>query len=92
MRSNGYVLVCHRARPASRHLLAKARHGARVILMVVQQTYGGFLNFYPHLHLLVSAGGLDKTRLRWMHELELTSKEHRYELMLAWCFALLGVS
>ena len=36
---------------------AKAKHGVRVILMVVQQTYGGFLNFYPHLHTLVSAGG-----------------------------------
>lgn len=33
----------------------KAKYGARVILMVVQQTYGGFLNFYPHLHTLVSA-------------------------------------
>jgi Putative transposase/Transposase zinc-binding domain len=69
---------------------ANARHGARVILMVVQQTYGGFLNFYPHLHTLVSAGGLDETRVRWIPNLEFTKNEHRHELMLAWRFALLA--
>jgi hypothetical protein len=69
---------------------AKARHVARVILMVVQQTYGGFLNFYPHLHALVSAGGLNETHVRWIHSLEFSTKEHRHELMLAWRFALLA--
>jgi Transposase zinc-binding domain len=39
-------------------LWAKARYDVQVILMVVQQTAGGFLNFVPHLHVLVSAGGL----------------------------------
>jgi hypothetical protein len=69
---------------------AKARYSARVILMVVQQTYGGFLNFYPHLHTLVSAGGLDETRLQWNPNLEFAKKEYRHELMLAWRFALLA--
>jgi hypothetical protein len=69
---------------------AKVRHNARVILMVVQQTYGGFLNFYPHLHTLVSGGGLDETNVRWIDNLEFAKKEHRHELMLAWRFALLG--
>jgi hypothetical protein len=69
---------------------AKTRHGARVILMVVQQAYGGFLNFYPHLHSLVSAGGLDETHLHWNLGLEFAKKEYRHELMLAWRFALLA--
>jgi hypothetical protein len=68
---------------------AKARYGARVILMVVQQTYGGFLNFYPHLHTLVSAGGLDGSTGRWIHSLNFQNAEHKHELMLAWKLALL---
>lgn len=69
---------------------AKAWYGARIILMVVQQTYGGFLNFYPHLHTLVSAGGLNDSCLQWIHNLRFESKEHRHELMLAWRFALIA--
>jgi Putative transposase/Transposase zinc-binding domain len=68
---------------------AKARYGARVILMVVQQTYGGFLNFYPHLHTLVSAGGLDGPTGRWIHGLNFQNAEDKRELMLAWKLALL---
>jgi len=68
---------------------AKAKYGARVILMVVQQTYGGFLNFYPHLHTLVSAGGLDDFTGRWIHSLNFQNAEHKYELMLAWKLAFL---
>jgi hypothetical protein len=37
---------------------AKARYGVRLLVLVVQQTFGGFLNFVPHLHVMVSAGGL----------------------------------
>jgi hypothetical protein len=69
---------------------ARARHNARVILMVVMQTYGGFLNFYPHLHTLASAGGLDQSRLRWIHNLEFSEEEHKHQLMLAWRFGLLA--
>jgi len=68
----------------------KARFGARVILMVVQQTYGGFLNFHPHLHALISAGGLDETRLHWNADLQFAKAEHKHELMLGWRFALLA--
>ena len=68
---------------------AKAKYGARVILMVVQQTYGGFPNFYPHLHTLVSAGGLDEFTSRWIHSLNFQNVEHKHELMLAWKLALL---
>ena len=68
---------------------AKARYRARVILMVVQQTYGGFLNFYPHLHTLVSAGGLDESTGRWIHSLTFHNADYKHELMLAWKLALL---
>ena len=37
---------------------AESKYGASVFLIVVPQTFGGFLNFNPHLHMLVSAGGL----------------------------------
>jgi hypothetical protein len=69
---------------------ARARLGARIVLMVVQQTYGGFLNFYPHLHTLVSAGGLQESNARWLHDLGFSKKEYRHELMLAWRFALVA--
>jgi hypothetical protein len=48
----------------------QARFGVRVLLIVVQHTFGGFLNFYPHLHVLVSEGGLQKTKGRWINRLE----------------------
>jgi len=57
--------------------------------MVVQQTYGGFLNFYPHLHTLVSAGGFVDATGRWIHNLNFHNAEHKHELMLAWKLALL---
>jgi hypothetical protein len=48
---------------------AKARYGVQIVLMVVQQTYGGFLNFYPHLHTVVSSGGLDRSTGHWIRKL-----------------------
>jgi len=72
---------------ATIEFLAKARFGGvRVILMVIQQTYGGFLNFYPHLHTLVSAGGLKISSGRWIARLNL----NKHEMMLAWRYALLA--
>jgi hypothetical protein len=41
-----------------------ARYGVRLIISVVQQTFGGRLNFVPHLHIMVSAGGLKVSQLR----------------------------
>jgi hypothetical protein len=71
---------------AAIEFLAKAKYGVRVILMVVQQTYGGFLNFYPHLHTLVSAGGLKISSGRWIARLNFD----KHQLMLAWRYALLA--
>jgi len=69
---------------------AKQRYGAAIFLMIVQQTYGGFLNFYPHLHTLVSAGGFRASNIGWIPDLDFSREESRYELMLAWRFALIA--
>lgn len=61
----------------------KARYGVRLIVIVVQQTFGGLLNFVPHLHVMVSAGGLRESTGRWIHRLEYD----RREIMLAWRYA-----
>lgn len=71
---------------AAIEFLAKARCGVRAILMVVQQTYGGFLNLNPHLHTSVSAGGLEISSGSWIARLNFD--EH--EIMLAWHYVLLA--
>lgn len=65
---------------------AKARYGVRLLIIVVQQTYGGFLNFVPHLHLMVSAGGLHSTTNRWIQHIRFD----KAELMRAWRYALVA--
>jgi hypothetical protein len=63
---------------------AKARYGIRLLVVVVQQTFGGLLNFVPHLHIMVSAGGLQSGTNRWIRRVHFD----RAELMLAWRYAL----
>jgi hypothetical protein len=65
---------------------AKARYGVRLIVLVVQQTFGGFLTFVPHLHVLVSAGGLMESKNLWIHRL----KYDEGELMCAWRYAVVA--
>lgn len=65
---------------------AKARYGVRVLVVVVQQTFGGFLNFVPHLHVMVSAGGLHSATSRWIHHLNFD----KTELMRAWRYGLIA--
>jgi hypothetical protein len=66
-------------------LWAKARYGVRILVIVVQQTFGGFLNFHPHLHVMVSAGGLQESKNRWIHRLAYVEDE----LMRAWRYAVI---
>jgi Putative transposase/Transposase zinc-binding domain len=66
---------------------AKARYGVRLLVLVVQQTFGGLLNFVPHLHVMVSAGGLMDSKNRWIHRL----KFDEAELMRAWRYALIAL-
>ena len=65
---------------------ARARYGVRLLIVVVQQTFGGFLNFVPHLHLMVSAGGLHGATNRWIRHI----KFDKAELMRAWRYALVA--
>lgn len=65
---------------------AKARYGVRLIVIVVQQTFGGLLNFSPHLHVMVSAGGLQQSTNVWIHRL----KYDQLELMRAWRYAVIA--
>ena len=68
-------------------LWAKARYGVRLIVLVVQQTFGGLLNFVPHLHVLVSVGGLLESKNRWIHRLKYDERE----LMCAWRYAVIAL-
>ena len=42
------------------------KYGAKVFIVVILHTFGGFLNWNTHLHLLVSAEGLSETDYRWI--------------------------
>jgi hypothetical protein len=66
-------------------LWARARYGVRLIILVVQQTFGGLLNFVPHLHVLVSAGGLREAQNCWITRLNYCKDD----LMLAWRYAVI---
>ena len=66
---------------------AKARYGVRLFVIVVQQTFGGFLNFSPHLHVIVSAGGLHERTNCWIHRIQFDEAE----LMCAWRYALIAL-
>lgn len=65
---------------------AKARWGVRLLVIVVQQTFGGFLTFVPHLHVMVSAGGLNESKGRWIRRVGFDKKE----LMRAWRYGLIA--
>ena len=48
---------------------AKDRHGVRLIMVVVMHTFARDLKFNCHLHVLVSAGGLQESQNRWIPSL-----------------------
>lgn len=62
----------------------KAKYGVRVLIIVVQHTFGRGLNFHPHLHILVSAGGLQESESRWIERLHFDKNE----LMEMWRYAI----
>jgi hypothetical protein len=63
---------------------AHDRHGARLIIVVVSHTFARNLDFNCHLHILVSAGGLQEKQNRWVPSLYY----HRDSLMQRWRDAL----
>ena len=88
LQQNRHLLHCVPAMGAEAIIQwAKARYGVSLIILVVQQTFGGFLNFVPHLHAMVSAGGLLESKSRWIHRL----KFDKAELMRAWRYALIAL-
>lgn len=63
----------------------RMKYGVRVLIIVVQHTFGGDLKFNPHLHLLVSAGGLLESEGRWIPRIPL----HKDALMRMWRYAVI---
>jgi hypothetical protein len=61
----------------------QAHYQVTPIILVIPHTFGRRLNFHPHLHILVSAGGLNKRENRWVHFREID----KYTLMFWWRFA-----
>jgi Putative transposase/Transposase zinc-binding domain len=61
------------------------KYGVSVLLIVVPQTFGGLLNFNPHLHMLVSAGGFQESENKWI-----SLHFDKRELMQMWRLALLA--
>ena len=63
----------------------KLKHGVRGLVMVVPHTFGRKLNFHPHLHTLVSAGGLREGENCWAN----VDEFDKNSLMQMWKFALI---
>jgi hypothetical protein len=61
------------------------KYGVSVLIMVVPHPFGGDLKFNPHLHILISAGGLSKSEGRWIPRIEL----HKKALMRMWRYAVI---
>ncbi|MGB0075393.1 MAG: transposase, partial [Terracidiphilus sp.] len=64
---------------------AEQRYGAQVMVMVVLQTFGDDLKFYPHLHIIVSTTGFDSTRESVVENIRF----FKDRLMRAWRYAVL---
>ncbi|PYX63387.1 MAG: hypothetical protein DMG74_17200 [Acidobacteria bacterium] len=64
---------------------AKTKYGVRLLIMVVPHTFGGYLNFNCHLHILFSAGGLRETEGRWITRLDF----NKDALMRMWRYAVI---
>jgi hypothetical protein len=62
---------------------AWTRYRVRLCGIVIQHTFGGHLNHHPHLHLMVSAGGLNLAEARWVKSLEFDHEQ----IMDLWRFA-----
>ena len=64
----------------------KARYGVRLHVLVVTHTFGRHLNFHPHLHILISRGGLQESEGRWMPALSF----EKQSIMQIWREALIA--
>ena len=64
---------------------AKLKYGVRLLIMVIPHTFGARLNFNSHLHILVSAGGLQESEGCWVTSLVFDEEK----LMHMWRFAVI---
>jgi hypothetical protein len=69
---------------------AKLKWGVRVPIVVIPHTFGGRLNFNSHLHILVSAGGLQESEGRWVDSLVFDEEKDKDKLMHMWRFAVIS--
>jgi hypothetical protein len=69
---------------------ARIKGGVRAAIMVIPHTFGGRLNFNPHLHILVSAGGLQESNSQWVNTLAFDSAKDKRKLMHMWRFAVIS--
>ena len=65
---------------------AKLKYGVRLLMMVIPHTFGGRLNFNSHLHVLVSAGGLQESEGCWVTRLVFDEDK----LMHMWRYAVIS--
>jgi hypothetical protein len=63
---------------------ADRRHGARVLIIAVLHTFGRRLNFYPHVHLVVSSVGLDRSGNNLIWDVAWNFYYVQEELMKRW--------
>jgi hypothetical protein len=68
---------------------ARLKCGVRAPIMVIPHTFGGGLNFNSHLHILVSAGGLQQSEGRWVNSLVFDEDRDKGKLMRMWRFAVI---
>jgi len=61
------------------------RFGYTPAIMTVIHTFGRDLKFNPHVHLLVSCGGLSKSKQRWVHNCYL----HHLPLKQTWRYEII---
>lgn len=59
---------------------AKANYGVRLLITVIPHTFGARLNYHPHLHILISAGGLREADSSWVNRIGL----NKYGIMRLW--------
>jgi hypothetical protein len=64
----------------------KIKYGVSVLVIVVPHTFGGDLKFNSHLHILVSAGGLNESSAQWIPYLRL----EKGPLMRMWRYAVIA--
>ena len=69
---------------------AKLKYGVRLPIMVIPHTFGGRLNFNTHLHVLISAGGLQESEGRWVNSLVFDERNDKSKMMRMWRFAVIA--